>query len=859
MPRYLHSYVSGSPVTKLKSEPTSSSYTHNATYGIGRIWNYSLSSSSTAYGFLRGGDWNNIGNAGAFTLYLNITPVYRNYNLGFRCASDPVALSQSQSSSIGRGAAGGEVLVVPAVADAKFTQSINLGEVASYDFSAYVYDTTSSGGAVSETVAQLYFNGAVVNPTTYTAVTGETGWYKLTGTVTSTNSAVEYGLFVKAGKTVRVDDFTLSKSGTAYSVFTKNGYFKNDVSSWDSFSASVTNNGTNGSVVYQLCTDDLGDAAAVGQGTACQAQNKWKWWNGSAWVYATNSTTEVNTAAQLTQAVMQHASLGTSSKKISVKAILSFGGVDYPKIATITLGLTTDTTPPTNATGLYMNNENGVTCTDTDNCWTKLTGPTFSWTAGSDTQSPTVRYCVYLGTDAAGEPATDKGKLGTSPVTVPVGWTCQFLISATSLDLSTAGYLATALSNADVFTTTANTYYLKIKAVDNGGNTSTTSLSMKFRYDGTAPTNVTSINPASGNFSNVSDMNFSWPVSPAIAASIDNESQVLGWQYQINPSVDTNGVTTSAWKGTTHSTNFNLDYIPATASAYTFVTSRDSDGSSVGVGKVSSGTNQIYFRTVDNVGNFSSNATIRTGSISFGGIAPSFIQTDSVTITPDSATTNSYALSWPAATATTNKTVTHYYYMINASPPTTLATLQGNASTYIDNGTATTVAVRALPNVNKGTNTVRVVAIDSATVPNYSSSNVISGTFVLDSDIPDNVGNLVASDSSIKSQSQWNVTLTWTAPVYQGAGNLTYIVKRSTDNVTFTQVGTSTGLSYVDNAPASALYYYEVITKDNTADGYSSGTNAVSITPTGKWTTAPTLDSGPDEGSITTIKATISW
>jgi formylglycine-generating enzyme required for sulfatase activity len=857
--RYLHSYITNSPVSQLKSEPTSSSYTHNAKYGIGRIWHYSLSSSSTAYAFLRGGNWDGTGYAGAFALYLGILRGDRSLYIGFRCASDPVAISQSWQSNTGRGAAGGNLVTIPSVVDAKLTQNINLGEAATYNFSAYVYDRTGAGGgAVSESVAQLYFNGAVVNPTTYTAVTGETGWYKLAGTVTSTATAVDYGLFIKAGKSVSVDDFTLSKQGT-YSVFNKNGYYKSDVSSWDSFSPTVTNTGTNGSVVYQLCTDDLGDTAGVGQGTACEAQNKWKWWNGSAWVYATNSTTHTNTAAQLTQAVMQDSSLGTSSKKISVKAILSFGGVDYPKITSIAIGLTTDTTPPTNASGPLMNKENGGTCTNANNCWTKLAGPSFSWTAGSDTQSPTVWYCLYLGTDSAGDPAHAKGKLGdTSPVTIPTGWTCQFIVSSTSLDLSTAGYLKTALSNSDTFVTAANTYYLNIKAVDNGGNTPVSSVSLKFRYDGVVPTNVTSINPASGNFSNVADMNFSWPISPAVAASSDNESDVLGWQYQINPSVDTSGVPTSSWKGTTNSTDLNLDYIPATASAYTFVPSRDGDGSTAEVGKVSSGNNQIYFRTVDNAGNPSSNATIRTGSISFGGNAPSFGGTDSVTITPSTSTTNSFALSWPAATATTTKTVTHYYYMIKTTPPSTLATLQDNPSTYIDNGTATTVSAGALANVNKGSNTVYVVAIDNASTPNYSPSNYISGTFTLNSTTPDNVGNLVASDSSIKSQSQWNVTLTWTAPTYQGAGNLSYLVYRSADGTTFAQVGSSSGLSYVDSAPLSAKYYYKVYTKDG-ANATSSGTNAVSITPTGKWTSAPTLSTGPDAGSITTKKATITW
>jgi len=70
--RYLHSYVSGSAVSQLKTEPINFSYTHNAKYGIGRIWHYSLSSSSTSYGFRRGGHWYRTAHAGAFALTLLI-------------------------------------------------------------------------------------------------------------------------------------------------------------------------------------------------------------------------------------------------------------------------------------------------------------------------------------------------------------------------------------------------------------------------------------------------------------------------------------------------------------------------------------------------------------------------------------------------------------------------------------------------------------------------------------------------------------------------------------------------------------------------------------------------------------------
>lgn len=41
-----------------------------------------------AYAFIRGGNWNNTSNAGAFALNLNNTPGNQNNNIGFRCASD---------------------------------------------------------------------------------------------------------------------------------------------------------------------------------------------------------------------------------------------------------------------------------------------------------------------------------------------------------------------------------------------------------------------------------------------------------------------------------------------------------------------------------------------------------------------------------------------------------------------------------------------------------------------------------------------------------------------------------------------------------------------------------------------------
>lgn len=850
---YLREYKAGSPLQIDNVQPADHSL--NANHGVGRIYHYSDSAdaTTTVYAFRRGGDWSNTSVAGVFALTLDIAPSYRNGRIGFRCASDPVAISQSFSSSSGVAGGGGNTIAIGSISDGKIIQSVNVGDTSTYDFSVYVYDLTGTEGQeVTSADAQLYYNGATISTTYTCADSGDCSsgahWWKLSGTLTGANASREYGVAVKSGKTVKVDNFTLTKQGT-YSVYTTSAYSNNQVNSWDTFcegtlvgsvcTTDATHEG-NSTIKYQICTDD---------GSTCESSSGWKYWDGDSWETASNTTTHVNTAAQLTQQVMQ--ALPIASQKISVKAVFTQESADVPRVPHISIGLTTDTTAPSeadgaNASNLAMTRTNGGTAV-TSNGWTKSESPYFSWTAGADNAggSGVKGYCLYLGTDTNGDPATAKGLLGTSPVST-AGTTCQFIVAGTSIDFATSSF-----KGGTWLSTSSSPYYLNIKVVDNSGNVFTGSnTQFQFRFDNTPPTNASYISCASGAFSNVADMNFSWPTSGSVA-STDTNSGVFGWQYQIN---STSGI----WFGTSTENILGItNYIPSNATSRTL--SQEQDGSSI-----VSGNNIVYLRTVDAAGNISTDSTIRTCNLSYGGAAPTFAYDElaladrKVTVNPATASANSFTLSWPAAQAANGQTVTHYYYMVNTEPPSTLATLQGNAATYIDVGTSRTVAAAALPNVNKGTNTVYVVAIDNADTPNYSPSNYISGTFTLNSTDPDNVANLISSDSSIKSQSQWNVTLTWTAPTYQGAGNLTYLIYRSTDGSSFAPVGSTTGLSYVDNTPSSRLYYYKVYTRDG-ANAQSSGTNAVSITPTGKWTSAPSLDSGPDVGSITTKKATITW
>lgn len=821
--------------------PADSSY--NASQGVGQIYSDGTSSNATTYAFLRGGNRATGSNAGAFALYLINTPGNRGNYIGLRCTSDPVDLSfsSSSSSSLRRGAAGAAFSAGP-VSDAKLFQSVAVGDGATYELSAYVRDATpgNEGGPVDDAVATLLVDGESVD-TTYEDA-GD-GWYRLSAEVVGTVSAREYGIVVKRGKTVDADDLTLLRQETFASVFPTEGYENGLVKTWDTFcegalSGSVctedaTHEGGAG-IEYQFCSDD---------GSACESGNAWMYWDGDSWEGATEASfDQANTPAELTRAAMN--ALPTDAGKISWKAVFRQGeSTDVPYLPHVSIGLTTDAEPPvTNASDIVMlRSAGGTAVAPGGEAWTKDTDPYFSWTPGADDSSGVgLRgYCLYLGTDASGDPATSKGILGDSPLPT-AGADCGFIVSGTSVDFADVD-----LRGDPWLSSSTDSYYLNVKAIDRSGNVFVDdSASFSFRYDGTAPSNAAYISCASGSFGNVADMSFSWPTDGSVASS-DDHSGLFGWQYRIN-------TTDGDWHGTdTESTLGIGEHIPTGSSSYTL--SEEQDGDSI-----VSGNNIVYFRSVDAAGNPSSDSTIRTCNLAFGGIAPSFGSMDSVSVSPSKSDSNAYALSWPEATPSDGRTVAHYYYMVNTPPPSTLATLRGNPATYIDNGTSASVSTRALPGVNKGANTVYVVAVDDADTPNYSPTNRIEGVFALDSTDPDNVGDLVASDSSIKSQEQWNVTLTWTEPAYQGAGNLTYLIHRSADGESFEEVGTTSGRSYVDNVPESREYFYRVYVQDG-AQATSSGSNAVSITPTGKWTTPPELSDGPDVSDVTTSKATVSW
>jgi len=497
-----------------------------------------------------------------------------------------------------------------------------------------------------------------------------------------------------------------------------------------------------------------------------------------------------------------------------------------------------DQTRPTNATDVSMKAHAGATASyseDENTNWFSRNDLYFTWTAGTDAEG-VKGYCVYVGTDPEGDPATQKGLLGTSPVST-TGTSCEFIIDDTEIDFANS-----ALRSFAWLSSSAEPYYFKVKTIDIANNVfvgaDETNL-VSFNFDNTAPQNVVAISAASGSFSNIQDMFFTWPTSGGAGGS-DAHSGVLGFQYGLN--------STANWQGenTDETTGVKYTSLGATQPYYFPEDVQD---------QIQIGQNTIYFKVIDVAGNTSE---LRTAYINYGGQAPEFEQGEFVSVSPTSSEENNFAFEWPEATASAGRTIAKYFYMVNTTPPAAYSTITSNSATYIET-TETGIAPGRIPGLIKGSNTVYVVAVDDG--GNYSPTNNVSATFILDTDLPDPATSLSVADNSIKDAEVWRASVVWSEPEYKGTGSLTYVVQRSEDGENWVDITTTTGNAYVDTVPESKPYFWRVGSYDNSNESIAtpSFTNAVTITPKGTFTEPPTLISDPVASDITTANATVSW
>jgi len=509
-------------------------------------------------------------------------------------------------------------------------------------------------------------------------------------------------------------------------------------------------------------------------------------------------------------------------------------------VLSISFSPSDQTDPSVNATAIYIDDNVG------EGQWINFE-PTIRWTSGEDDPEGDGLLGYYISLeelDISTEPTDGLEPSSTSGELVGIDDgvddnSTTYIVTDTYIDFSN-------ISGFEL--ETDKKYYFSIQAVDMSGNYWKENPSgyknlTWFKYDNTQPNNVMYISTPSSAFGNVNDMFFNWPTTGQAIAS-DNESDLLGWQYSINST----GL--EDWRGTTYDDFLDLSYIPLSSGISMIGLEEDVHGEDIVMGD-----NTIYFRAIDNAGNVS---TYVTGGINYGGAAPNFPAESVVTINPDTSESNSFSLSWPEAEVGDEKALKSYYYMINTQPPSTVSTLTSNGGIY-HSTLSTNISEGLLTGAVKGENIVYVVAIDND--DNYSPTNSIQGTFVLNSNIPDPPLNFSISDTSIKEVELWRAALTWEKPEYIGNGDISYIVEKSLDSISWTELDRITGNAYSDISTSSRQYYYRVATIDSSDESISSPSYSVSleILPEGRFTTPAELVSKPIVSDITTRQATVSW
>jgi len=264
---------------------------------------------------------------------------------------------------------------VGAVSDAKLYQSVNVGDTATYNISAYVYNNTagSVGGTVDATVATLYYGGYAISSAVYTPVSGDTGWYKLTGTVTGVASAVHTGVLVKTGKTVIVDDVSLLGAYASSGTLTSNIFDTSQLSEWGTLSFSATTP-TNTTATVKARTSNSSDMTGATAFASCTAISSGADISANSCVtdghryiqyevaLATTDTTVTSTFSDIT---INYTAFDTTAPAISLTALTP----DPHSDATPTVsGTATDATSTVSAVQFQMDSTAGswTACTATD-------------------------------------------------------------------------------------------------------------------------------------------------------------------------------------------------------------------------------------------------------------------------------------------------------------------------------------------------------------------------------------------------------------------------------------------------------------------------------------------------------------
>ncbi len=678
-----------------------------------------------------------------------------------------------------------------------------------------------SGGAYYEYSTDSGENWSTAYTSAYSTETNvRPGWAFYAGSHEYDNARIRKWTATEPTASFGSEAVVLPASGTWTSPTDSNvidlawngGWGDGSTGSSTAFEATVDNVTSNATIVFKIRVAD-------------SAENL----SGESW--STIGTANTGTSFTADKDTMDALGLDedTDGRYVQIRAEFAQTDGNNPQLNSFALTYSSDdTAPSSNASTIVMQKSSGGASVLSGG-WTNGSGPYFSWTQGADTQSDIKGYCMYLGTDSDGDPATSKGLLGTSPVST-TGTTCQFIVGGTNIDLSSASYQGvTWLSSS------SDAYYVNLKAVDNAGNVfAGSSAQFSFKFDSTKPSNPSFFSLPS-DFISTKSATIIWPTSGGEAPA-DSHSGIAGLQYRIGAS--------GTWYGDNHTGDQDSDDLLTNDGSYSTVESPDFDD-------IDEGNNLVYMRTWDTAGNVTT--TYVSGVLKVNTVAPSVPQ--NLEVSPSTATTNSYAFSWDAPNTYTGQAdnIT-YCYTVNTAPTANTCTFTSAGQTSLSAGAYAT---------QPSTNTMYIVAKDEAGNINYDT--YASVEFEYTGTAPGIPQNTDIADISIKASSSWKLAVSWDAPSDVGAGVSTYKVYRSTSATScsssfgsFSLVGSTAGTSYTDTGLSQTNYYYCVKACDS-ANNCGAVSSTVTAYPDGKFTSPAELTSGPEVSSITTKKATITW
>lgn len=464
------------------------------------------------------------------------------------------------------------------------------------------------------------------------------------------------------------------------------------------------------------------------------------------------------------------------------------------------------------------------------------TEPIITWTEGEDNLngSGIMGYCIALdeadpGSSHSLDPFNSAGVLQGKDDGV-LSTACPYIVVGDSINISDI---------ASLNLVSGKQYYFSIKAIDNSENILSTGDFqdlISFKYDNQAPFPPSYVSlPTS--FLSTKNVVMTWPiVGPGTAT--DEHSGLAGLQYKIG--------TDGTWYGDLHTGTEDINDLLIDDGSYSTDATYDYP-------ELIEGSNFVYIRAIDVLGNVTSESEYTVGVIKINTAAPSAVQ--NLQVNPTTSDSNSYTFSWTQPSSFVGQASgIKYCYTVNTTPADGLCNFTEPGVTNLGPDAFAT---------RPGSNTIYIVAQDEANNINYEVYSSVN--FAYSGSAPGIPANLDIADISVKSTSNWRLVISWDAPTDIGAGIDHYDIYRSSVNTScssnfgaFSKVGFSTSASYINPDLEQKMYYYCIRACDS-ANNCSASSGTASRVPTGKFTEAALLASEVEVLSVTTRKALISW